>query len=116
MKPNFILIALMALILISVFPVQAVQTITMADPSSTSPRDILVYNSSGSLIGLYNTTSIITTDPNTSYIFTLKPQYTNPLDDPVTWLNSMLSYLTTHAIEIIVAAFLLGLFFAGSRR
>lgn len=116
MKPNFMLIALMALILLSVIPAQAVQTIQMANPSATSERDILVYNSSGHLVGTYNTTSLIPIDANTSYIFTLKPQYSNPLDDPVGWLNTMLAYLTTHAIEIIVAAFLLGLFFAGARR
>ena len=114
MKTKLMLIALMALVMLALVPASA-QTITMADPSGTSQKDVLVYYSNGTLAGLYNTTSIITTDGNYSYIFTLKPQYSNPLDDPITWLNSTFAYIGTNVTYLAIALFLIGLLYFGRR-
>jgi uncharacterized membrane protein len=121
MKKTILVIALLALIIMAVMPVQA-QTITMSNPDATMERDIIVYavNDTGlanitGLYGLYNTTSIIDIDPNLSYVFVLKPQYSNPLDAPGTWLSSMFSYVTTNIIPIVIIIFLIGLLLSRRR-
>ena len=107
---------ILLLLLLCFVPFANAQTITMANPDATAQKDVLVYYSNGTLVGLYNTTSIITLDANESYIFTLKPQYSNPLDDPVTWLNSTFQYLGTNATYLAIAIFLIGLLYFGGRR
>lgn len=110
MKPKLLLIALIALILLAIMPVNA-QTITMANPDGFGERDIIAYFANGSIAGLYNTASIITIDPGQSYIFTLKPQVSSPLDDPGVWLNSLMAYVQTHATALLFIAVLLGIVF-----
>lgn len=110
MKTKLIFIALLAFIILAITPVQA-QTITMANPDSTMERDIIAYYANGTLYGLYNTSSIIDLDANYSYMFVLKPQYTTPLDNPVGWLNSLMAYAQTHAVELLFIAVLLGIVF-----
>ena len=110
-KKLILVIALLALLLLAVMPVQA-QTITMANPDATMERDILVFQTNVTHVweyGLYNTTSIITLDTDYSYIFVLKPQYTNPLDEPVTWVESVFSYVGTNILPIMIIMFLIGL-------
>lgn len=116
MKHNFTLIALMALILLVMAPVQA-QTITMSNPDSTGQRDLLVYYPNSTLVGLYNTTSIITLDANYSYVFVLKPQGNSAIDDPADWLtNTVFPWVRTNAAALIVLGFLAGLVVFGGRR
>ena len=108
MKKHIMIIALIALVLLVILPAQA-QTITMANPDNVGQRDIMVYYSNGTLYGLYNTTSIITTDGNYSYIFTLKPQLSNPLDNPGTFLSTAFSFVETNLIPLIIIIFLAAL-------
>lgn len=114
-KQQILIIALIALLAFITMPVQA-QTITMANPDATMERDIIVYqiNETGPvnvtpLYGLYNTTSIIDIDPDFSYLFVLKPQYSNPLDEPGTWLSSTFSYVSSNLAALIIILFLIGL-------
>ena len=110
-KNKILIIALIALLLMAVMPVQA-QNITMSNPDATMERDVVVYtlNESGAaLYGLYNTTSIIGLDGDSDYIFVLKPQYSNPLEDPSTFLASMFSFVSTNIIPILIIIFLIGL-------
>jgi hypothetical protein len=102
------IIALIALVLLVILPAQA-QTITMANPDNVGQRDIMVYWSNGSLYGLYNTTSIITLDANESYIFTLKPQLSNPLDNPATFLSTIFTFVETNIIPLSILIFLAAL-------
>lgn len=104
------------LLLLLCFPGAMALTITMSNPDATMQRDIIVYsiNETGltnttPLYGLYNTTSIIDIDPNSSYLFVLKPQYSNPLDDPGTWLSSTFAYVSSNLAAIIIIIFLIGL-------
>jgi uncharacterized membrane protein len=122
MKQNSILvIALLALIVMAVMPVQA-QTITMSNPDATMERDIIVYsvndtgltNTTG-IYGLYNTTSIIDIDPNLSYLFVLKPQYSNPLEEPGLWLSSMFNFVVANIAPILIIIFLIGLLLSRRR-
>ena len=108
MKKHIMIIALIALVLLVILPAQA-QTITMANPDNVGQRDIMVYWSNGSLYGLYNTTSIITLDANESYIFTLKPQLSNPLDNPATFLSTIFTFVETNIIPLSILIFLAAL-------
>jgi ABC-type glycerol-3-phosphate transport system permease component len=111
-KKNLILIiALIVLVLLMINPVMASSTVSFADPDATVHKDIYLYNSSGTLLGLYNTTSpAITLSENASYMFVFKPQYSNPLDEPSTFLNSAISWLQTNALALIILAAMGGLF------
>jgi hypothetical protein len=92
-------------------PQASAQTIQMANPDNIGQRDIIVYtfnNSSGTigLFGSYNTTSLITIDPNQSYIFTLKPQ-TTTIDDPTAWMNVAFNYISSNAIPLLILFFII---------
>jgi hypothetical protein len=112
MKLTFTIIALIALLVLVSMPANA-QTIAMTNPDGVGNRDILIYyvdlNSTPALYGLYNTTSIITLNNTYDYIFTLKPQNVNLLDDPATFLSLMIAWLQTNVIAIFVLVFLTGL-------
>ena len=117
-KQQILIIALIALLLMAVMPVQA-QNITMSNPDATMERDVVVYTLNGTgaaLYGLYNTTSIIGLDGDSDYIFVLKPQYSNPLEDPSTFLASMFSFVSTNIIPILILIFLIGVLFSRWKR
>jgi hypothetical protein len=106
------------LLLLSIFlcfPGVMAQTVSFADPDTTTHRDVQMYgynNTSGQwgLLASYNTTSTgITLPNNTDVQFVLKPQYSTPLDDPGGWLDSTFAYTQTNLISLIVIMFLLGL-------
>ena len=120
-QKQILVIALIALLLMAVMPAQAL-TVTMSNPDATMERDVIVYavNDTGianvtGLYGLYNTTSIIDIDEDFSYIFVLKPQYSNPLDSPGEWLTAMFSYVSTNIIPIFIIIFLIGLLLSRRR-
>jgi ABC-type sugar transport system permease subunit len=106
------------LLLFLCFPGAMAQTISFADPDTTTHRDVQMYgynNTSGQwgLLASYNTTSTgITLPDNTDVQFVLKPQYTSPMDDPGTWLSSAFSFIQTNLIAILVSMFLIGLLLA----
>ena len=116
-KQQILIIALIALLLLASTPVQAL-TITMSNPDATMERDVVVYQTNVTdvwMYGLYNTTSIIDIDSNYSYLFVLKPQYSNPLDEPITWLENTFSYVSTNIVPIIIIVFLIGLLLSRRR-
>ena len=97
-----------ALLIISVlfliFPGVMAQSISFADPDATQHRDVYIYYANGSLAGQYNTTSTgiaIPNDTDGDFMLVLKPQYTNPLDDPATFADSLYSWFTTNALVLI---------------
>jgi hypothetical protein len=97
------------------FPGVMAQTVSFADPDTTTHRDIQMYgynNTSAQwgLLASYNTTSTgITLPNNTDVQFVLKPQYTTPLDDPGGWLDSTFLYTQTNLVPLIAIMFLIGL-------
>jgi hypothetical protein len=112
----FILLFLWIGMVFLLSPAQA-QTIQMSNPGSTGQRDIIVYNSTGSLWGSYNSTSLITLDQNQSYVFLLKPQTSNAIDDPGEWLTeTAFPYVRTNILAIIIIVFCIGLFVLAGRR
>jgi hypothetical protein len=101
------------LILFLCFPgVMAVQTVSFADPDATVHKEIYMYNASGALLGTYNTTSNGIELPETGDIlFTIKPTYSNPLDDPATFLDNLIGWLESNALSLIILAAMAGLLF-----
>ena len=117
----FILVFLVAIFCyIAIQPSQA-QTITITNSAGSSLRDINVYYPNATtgqmdLLGRYNTTSIITTDGDTSYTFDLVPMESNPLTDPTDWMNNQaFPWINTNITALIGACFLIGLAFYGYR-
>lgn len=114
MKKQILMLTIttLALILLMMMPATA-NTIQMSNPDGTGQRDVIVYYPNGTLYGSYNTTSLITLDTtNSSYIFTLKPQGNNLIDDPGNWLtNTAFPYVRTNIIAIIIMAAMLAIVF-----
>lgn len=107
---------LFLLLLLCVPGVSAIQYISFAQPDTLTQKDVHLYgfnvtSAEYELLGQYNTTSTGIAIPNgTDLMFVLKPQYSTPLDDPGTWLNSIFSYVSTNAVVLVVIVFLIALF------
>ena len=104
---------LILLVLFLCFPGVMAQTVSFADPDSTVHKDVYMYNSTGTLIGTYNTTSpgISLPENNESVFFVFKPQYSNPLDDPGTFLTSVIGFIQTNVLSLLILAMMAGLLF-----
>jgi len=88
------------------------QTVSFAEPNTVSHKDVYLYNSSGTLLGLYNTTStgINITDEG-DVVFMFKPQYSSPLDDPSSFLDGVVSWFQTNALALLILGGVGGLLF-----
>jgi hypothetical protein len=79
------------------------QTVSFAQPDTLTQKDIYLYAANGTLLGLYNTTSTGIELPNdTDLIFTIKPQYSTPLDDPSGFLGGLIAAVQTNATTILL--------------
>ena len=98
------------LVLLLIVPATAIQYVSFAQPDTLTQKDIYLYNASGSLLGLYNTTSTgIELPASGDVMFVIKPQYSTPLDDPGTFLDSGFAFVETNVIPLVVILFLIGL-------
>ena len=107
MKKQILLLSLLVLIVLAALPAQA-QTITMANPGGIAERDVIVYYPNGSMQGYYNSTSVITLDGNMSYIFTMKPLGSNPIEDPNSFVQGFFLWIQTNVTALIVLAVIIG--------
>lgn len=93
-------------------PVSASSSVSFADPDATVHRDILIYyTANGSLIGSTNTTSSGVALPDEDVIFIFKPQYSNPLEEPSTFLTNSVGWLQTNALSLLILAAMAGFMF-----
>jgi len=103
-KQSLFIIILLVLIVLTTIPVNA-QTILMSNPDGTAERDIIVYSLNSTEIGVYNTSSLIPLNGEYNYIFVLKPQGNNFIDDPGDWLtNYAFPYVKTNIIPLLLIA------------
>jgi hypothetical protein len=110
MKKSILLIALLALVVLSLAPVQAGNiTITMSNPGGIAIRDIVVYFPNGTMYGYYNSSSVIDLDTNSSYLFALKPLKTNALEDPQDAMQDGFDYVTTNWIPLVLVVTLIAI-------
>jgi hypothetical protein len=111
-----LMIMAMTIIVITLIPHVAAQTITMANPNGIAERDIIVYFGNGTLSGFYNSTSVITLDGSLDYIFTMKPVQTNLLEDPAAWLTeNAFPFVQTNFIPLFLLGFLVSVWAVGRR-
>ena len=104
-----VIISLLILFAVLIPHVQA-QTITMANPMGLSERDMIVYWPNGTMQGFYNSTSVISLDNTSDYIFAIKPVQTNPFEDPVDWLqNTAFPFVQSQIIGIVLIVILAAL-------
>ena len=104
------LFLLIFLLLFTIPPVAATQYVSFAQPDTLTQKDIYLYNASGSLLGLYNTTSTGIEIPAAGDVmFVIKPQYSTPLDEPGTWLAATFAYVSTNLAALIIILFLIAL-------
>lgn len=90
------------------------QTITMANPLGVTERDIIVYWPNGSMQGYYNSTSVITLDNSSDYIFTMKPLSLNPLEDPAEWLETnAFPFVQTNILGLVIIIILIAIYRRG---
>lgn len=118
-KRNSVLIVFVLFISLLCNGVMAQQYMSFAKPDSLTQNDLYLYYANGSLQGLYNTSSTAIAIPNDTdgdFLIVIKPQYQTPFDAPAEALTSGLAFMETYWIQIGVAIFLIGLFFAGTRR
>ena len=102
---KLVLICLVALVLL--VGIAEGQTITMANPMGLSERDMIVYWPNGTMQGFYNSTSVISLDNTSDYIFAIKPVQTNPFEDPVDWLqNTAFPFVQSQIIGIVLIVIL----------
>lgn len=100
----------MTLAFLSITTPANAQTITMSNPGGIAERDIMVYFPNGTLQGFYNSTSVITLDASTDYIFAMKPISSNFLEDPADWAtNTAMPWLETNWLWLAAAAVLIAL-------
>jgi len=100
------------LLLFLIFPGVTANNVTFADPDATVHKDILIYYANGTLFTTTNTTSTnvaLPTDAEGDFLLVLKPQYTNPLEDPGTWVDNAFSFVETNLVSLIAIMFLTGL-------
>ena len=115
MKHKMILICLLVLCALAVGTAGA-QYITMANPNGIAERDILVYNSTGQLQGVFNSTSTIPLNGSEDYIFSMKPLQTNPLEDPTTWLtDNAFPFVQSNIVGLMIIVVLAAMW-AGRKR
>jgi hypothetical protein len=88
------------------------QTVSFADPATVNHKDVYLYSANGTLLGLYNTTSTgisLDSSAGADVIFTFKPQYSNPLDDPSSFLDGAIGWLQTNVLSLLILGAMGGL-------
>ena len=110
-KANVPKLCLLLVSLFLIFPGAMAQTVSFADPDATVHKDVYMYNSTGTLLGSYNTTStgINLPSDNSSVFFVMKPQYSNPLEDPGTFLSNFIGWAQTNALSLVILGGIFGL-------
>ena len=108
---------LVMITLLVVLPASADVTISF-NPVGLNPDNLQVYNATGGLVGIYNTSSpaIAFTD-NSSYSILVVPANNNLLGNhPDTWFSMFVGKLQENAVSILVLAFFACMIIAAVRR
>ena len=97
------------------------QSISFADPGTTTHKDIYIYyangtqiHASGTLYGQWNTTSTgiaIPNDTEGDLLIVLKPQYSAAWDEPDVMLANGFAFVQTNWIVLVVITVLIGMMF-----
>jgi hypothetical protein len=105
---------LITLVLFLLFPAAMAQSISFADPGTTTHKDVYMYYANGTLFGQWNTTSTgiaIPNDTDGDVLLVLKPQYSAAWDEPDVMLANGFAFVQTNWIVLVVITVLLGMMF-----
>jgi hypothetical protein len=100
-----------------VVPVLADVTVSFS-PLNLDAETLMVHNSTGTLIGVYNTSTkgIVLTN-NESYSILVQPESSNLLmNHPDTWFSNFLTYMQAHLVGLLVVVFLVAVLIAAYKR
>ena len=108
---------LVTITLLTVLPASADVTISF-NPVGLNPDNLHVYNATGGLVGIYNTSSpAVAFADNSSYSILVVPANNNLLGNhPDTWFSMFVGKLQENAVSIIILLFCIGLLIAAVRR
>ena len=100
---------LILIVLFCSISASSAQTITLIDPGigGDSNTELLVYNGTGSLLGVLTTNDSITVDPNTNLILHKRNKQISIIDDPIGFLRWVIDTMG-YAIIIIIAGVIIG--------
>jgi hypothetical protein len=122
MKSNQTLFVIIAIVMtaIIVMPVQA-QNMSISTLGISGDQDIMIYNTDGTLYGMWNTSSPYIPLPDTDFNVVLKPTlYSSWLDNPGTFLNDAVNYIIKFWLSLFVifggVAIVFSLAYMGRRR
>jgi hypothetical protein len=76
-------------------------TITFSDLDLTKDQKILIYNSTGHLVGEFNATDTVQLDVNNSYIMVIKPSEASWFSDPWQAINLLKATVPTYLSYLI---------------
>jgi len=119
MKINTGVILLLAFLLsVAVFPLASAITYISFSPLGLEAEDLHIYNSTGALIGTYNTTSAgIPFEENQSYTILVVPSSQNLMGNhPELWFELFITKLRENAPGLIIVCFFVAVIVAAYRR
>ena len=119
MKVNTGVILLLAILLsVVVCPFVSAITYISFSPLGLEAEDLHIYNSTGVLIGTYNTTSAaIPFDENQSYTILVVPSDQNLMGNhPELWFELFITKIRENSIAMIVVFFIVAICIAAYRR
>jgi len=109
-KANYSKLLFVLLLVLLCAPIASASVnVSFADPDATVHKDVMIYNGTGTLLGTYNTTTNGIPLPEEDVIFIIKPQYSNPADDPVNFLAGVIGWVETNAMLLMIFG-LMGVF------
>lgn len=103
--------------LLTVFPASADVTISF-NPVGLNPDNLQVYNATGGLVGIYNTSSpAVAFADNSSYSILVVPANNNLLGNhPDAWFSYFVGKLQENAVSILILLFFACMIIAAVRR
>ena len=114
-----ILLLLIACLIVPAIVVPALADVTVSfSPLNLDAETLMVHNSTGTLIGVYNTSTkgIVLTN-NESYSILVQPESSNLLTNhPDEWFSNFLTYLQGRMIGILIIVFLVSILIAAYKR
>lgn len=116
--PTILLLLLSSIVIPAiVMPVLADITVSFS-PLNLDAETLLISNSTGALIGVYNTsTKGIVLVNNETYSILVQPESSNLMTNhPDVWFTNFLAYLQAHIIGIVVIVFLVAVLIAAYKR
>lgn len=100
-------IVLLAILFLLIPAVASALTVSFVDNSVLGSQTVIVRFANGSYLGSYNTsTTVLTLDPNASYIFQMESRPQDYVKNPVALVDQLAIYCQTNLPALIIVALL----------